>query len=534
MEQDRDGHGSPGISFGEQAKALRRNLQLTVARGRLIVAARGVNIKAIAERCASLPKPDVIALAASPHEDSLDCIRRGLDAGQSPFVAVCDPLTVWEEDAALWVALAFARQPNSKALFADHAEDGIAIHKPDFSWAYLLAKDFVAPVVVYDRRLLTAAVESLGRLERQPLTAEAAAYAIALEALHGLAPAEILHLRHPLWLTAAGGAAGESQAGKAEVAREALRRRGIGARVSSRSDDPAVHEIAFNRTRSPKVSIVIPTKNAGELVEKCIADLRATAAYEPYEIMVIDHESDEPRLREYLATESVAGRLRVFPYRGSFNYAAMNNAAIKQTDGELVLLLNNDVDGFSPGWLDQMVATMELDAKIAAVGALLHYPDGAIQHAGVILTPKRPCIAAHAGLPRDALGYQGRIRSLQEFSAVTAAVMLVRRSAFEQVGGFDELFPDDYNDIDLCLRLRQAGFKIVYNPQVQASHWESRSRRSKETAKELYIARWREYFPRDPFYSPHLSMKEFRPDELSPLWRERKRIALRAAAEHLR
>jgi GT2 family glycosyltransferase len=112
--------------------------------------------------------------------------------------------------------------------------------------------------------------------------------------------------------------------------------------------------------------------------------------------------------------------------------------------------------------------------------------------------------------------------------------MLMKRSAFEQVGGFDEVFPDDYNDIDLCLRLRQAGFQIVYNPQVQASHWESRSRRPKETAKNLYLARWREYFPRDPFYSPHLSMKEFRPDDLSPLWRERKRIALRAAAEHLR
>mgnify|MGYP003338110835 CR=1 FL=1 len=176
----------------------------------------------------------------------------------------------------------------------------------------------------------------------------------------------------------------------------------------------------------------------GELVEKCIADLRATAAYEPYEIVVIDHESDEPRLREYLASESVAGRLRVFPYRGPFNYAAMNNAAIRHTDGDFVLLLNNDVDGFSPGWLDQLVATMELDRRIAAVGALLHYPDGSIQHAGVILTPKRPCIAAHAGLPHDALGYQGRIRSLQEFSAVTAACMLVRRSAFEEVSGFDE------------------------------------------------------------------------------------------------
>lgn len=531
VQQDRARPDSPGKTFNERLKSLRRNVQLAFARSRLLAAARAVNVKAIAARCKSLPKLDVIAPAGSPRECSLEGMRRALDAGKSPLVAVCDPSTIWEDDAALWVALAFARQPGAKALFADHAEDGIPIHKPDFSWAYLLARDFVAPVVVYDRRLLAAALDALSRCERQPLTAEAAGYAIALEALHGLAPSEILHVRHPLWRTAASGVAGASQADQAEVVREALRRRGIEARVSSRSDDPAIHEIAFKRTRSPQVSIIIPTKNAADLVEQCIADLRATAAYDRYEIVVIDHESDEPRLREYLASESAAGRLRVFPYRGPFNYAAMNNAAIRHTDGDLVVLLNNDVDGFSPGWLDQMVATMELDARIAAVGALLHYPDGAIQHAGVILTPKRPCIAAHAGLPHDALGYQGRIRSLQEFSAVTAAFMLMKRSAFEEIGGFDEVFPDDYNDIDLCLRLRQAGYKIVYNPQVQASHWESRSRRAKETAKDLYLDRWREYFSRDPFYSPHLSMKEFRPDDLSPLWRERKLVALRAAAE---
>jgi GT2 family glycosyltransferase len=560
VEQDWARPESPWKTFAQQGKSLRRRLQYAVARRRLTAAARVVNVPAIAARCVALPKLSVIALAGGDRQgglagiDSLarqafpvgdiqivapggespallDGIGRALKAGGSSLVAVCDASAVWEEDATLWVALAFARQPNAKALFADHAENGVPVHKPDFSWAYLLARDFVAPVVVYDRLLLEAAVDALGRLDWQPASVEAATYAIALEAMHGLAEEEILHVRHPLWLKAAGGSIERSQAGLAEAAGVALRRRGIKARVTIRPDDPALQELSFERTSAPKVSIIIPTKNAADLVAKCIADLRASAAYDRYEIVVIDHESDEPRLREYLTSESAAGRLRVFPYRGPFNYAAMNNAAIRHTDGDLVLLLNNDVDGFSAGWLYQMVATMELDARIAAVGALLHYPDGAIQHAGVILTPKRPCIAAHAGLPRDALGYQGRIRSLQEFSAVTAAFMLMKRSAFEQVGGFDEVFPDDYNDIDLCLRLRQAGFQIVYNPQVQASHWESRSRRPKETAKDLYLARWCEYFPRDPFYSPHLSMKEFRPDDLSPLWRERKRIALQNSAE---
>ena len=187
-----------------------------------------------------------------------------------------------------------------------------------------------------------------------------------------------------------------------------------------------------------------------------------------------------------------------------------------------------DVDGFSPRWLEQLVATFELDDRIAAVGALLHYPEGDIQHAGVVLNAKRLCQHAHYNWPADALGYRGRIRRLQEFSAVTAALMLVRRDAFEAVGGFDEQFPDDYNDIDLCLRLRTAGFAIVYQPHVRATHWEGRTRTAKETAKGVFVSRWRRAFSADPFYHPHLAQTDFRPDGLERFWRQRKAVALHA------
>jgi GT2 family glycosyltransferase len=204
----------------------------------------------------------------------------------------------------------------------------------------------------------------------------------------------------------------------------------------------------------------------------------------------------------------------------------MNNAAVRSTRGSLLLFLNNDVDGFSPRWLAQMTATFELDDRIGAVGVLLHYPEGDIQHAGVVLNAKRLCQHAHYNWPADALGYRSRIRRLQEFSAVTAACMLVRRDAFEAVGGFDEQFPDDYNDIDLCLRLRAAGFSIVYQPHARATHWEGRTRTAKETAKEVFVARWRHAFAHDPFYHPHLAQTDFRPDGLERLWRQRKAVAL--------
>lgn len=261
-------------------------------------------------------------------------------------------------------------------------------------------------------------------------------------------------------------------------------------------------------------------------MKSCVTDIRERAGYVAYDITVIDHASDEPALLDFLGRESDANRLQVFPHRGPFNFAAMNNAAVRSTSGSLLLFLNNDVDSFSPRWLEQMTATFELDDRIGAVGALLHYPEGDIQHAGVVLNAKRLCQHAHYNWPPDSLGYQGRIRQLQEFSAVTAACMLVRREAFEAVGGFDEQFPDDYNDIDLCLRLRSAGFAIVYQPQVQATHWEGRTRTAKETAKDVFVARWQHAFSCDPFYHPHLAATDFRPDGLGRFWRQRKAVAL--------
>lgn len=540
-------------------KALRRRMRHALARARLAALARTIRLDSLAQACGRAPPLDVVllaedecgpargaeaplarqAVAAGPPRvvgrsaatPLLQGVRQALARGTAPRVAIGSASAAWEGDAALWIAALGARHPGARAIYADHVEGDSPVCKPDFSWTYLLARDFVGPVVVYERGLAVAAVDALLAAGRQPATPAAAAYAIALEAFGRLRSEEIVHVRHPLWHAAR---AEPAPAGLAEEAAAALARRGIEARVERRRDDPRLHDVHFSRRTAPLVSVVIPTKNAGDLVEKCIADLRATAAYEPYEIVVIDHDSDEPRLAAYLAAESAAGRLKVFPHHGPFNYAVMHNAAVRQVAGDLVLLLNNDVDGFSPGWLDQMVATLAIDADIAAVGGLLRYPDGAIQHAGVILTPKRPCIAAHAGLPGDAPGYEGRVRSLQEFSAVTAACMLVRRAAFERVGGFDEVFPDDYNDIDLCLRLRRAGFKIVYNPLVQASHWESRSRRAKETAKDVYRRRWRDAIAADPFYSPHLSPTEFRPDDLADLWRQRKRVALRDAVRAAR
>jgi GT2 family glycosyltransferase len=466
-------------------------------------------------------------------------LQAAVSASCSQMLAVCDVAGVWDEDASLWLAASRTVHPAAEAIYADHldlAADGSLRpdHKPDFSWSHLLARPFTGPLIAYDRGRLAAAIDRLIARAVQPATGRAALYAIALESLRGLGNDDVLHIRHPLSTIASRSPADVVADDLPSMAVTVLAGQGIEAMVRHGEGDPGRHEFEFRRGQSPQdaptVSILIPTKNAGQLVRTCVESLRANAGYERYEITIIDHDSDEPLLASFLDAETAAGRLRVFPYSGPFNYAAMHNAAIRSTDGEWILLLNNDVEGFSPNWLDQMLATTRLDPKIGAVGALLSYPDGDIQHAGVVFTARRPCIPAHNGLPKNAEGYSGRIRTLQEFSAVTAAMMLLRRSAFEQVGGFDEVFPDDYNDIDLCLKLRQAGFRIVYTPHVRATHWESRTRRVKETAKDVYLARWGQFFANDPFYSPHLSPTEFAPDAFEHLWRERKLMALSALA----
>jgi GT2 family glycosyltransferase len=466
-------------------------------------------------------------------QSSLPGLKAAVAAATSRHVVLCDAGANVCDDALLWIAATLephgGREP--RAVYGD---DGVADpaaspwtgplldHKPGFSWTALLSGSALGPVVAFARTTAAAAIDRLvGRGVTTRSTGESL-YAVSLEALYGLSHDDVAHVPHPLAIRRGGDAAEDT----ARIAHDALAAMGVSATVSPDPRAPTLHRFDLHPRRSPRVSIIIPTKNAGAMVRSCVRDLRDHAGYGNYDVTVIDHDSDEPELLGFLADESAAGRLRVFPYRGPFNFAAMNNAAVRSTGGSLLLFLNNDVDRFSPRWLEQMAATFELDDRIAAVGGLLSYPDGSIQHAGVVLNAKRMCQHAHVYWPGDALGYGGRIRRLQEFSAVTAALMLVRRDAFEEVGGFDEQFPDDYNDIDLCLRLRAAGYAVVYQPHVSAMHWEGRTRTVKETAKDIFIARWGHAFAHDPFYHPHLAPTEFRADGLERYWRQRKAVAL--------
>ena len=268
----------------------------------------------------------------------------------------------------------------------------------------------------------------------------------------------------------------------------------------------------------PLVSVIIATRDQGDLLRCCLTSLAEHAGGNPpTELILIDNGSSEPATLEYLAHLEQQENVRVLRRSGKFNYAALNNEAVSLAKGELIALMNNDVEATHSGWLATMAA-QALRPEIGAVGAKLLFPDGTVQHAGVLLGIGGIAGHAHKYLAADEEGYQLRLHLAHNLSAVTAATLVVRKAVFEEVGGFDAInFAVNYNDVDICLRLQQAGYRNLFCPDAVLIHHESKSRGAPITAdantqwqseKQAMLDRWGAVLQADPNYSPHLSLLE--------------------------
>jgi GT2 family glycosyltransferase len=268
----------------------------------------------------------------------------------------------------------------------------------------------------------------------------------------------------------------------------------------------------------PLVSVIIATRDQGDLLRCCLTSLAEHAGGNPpTELILIDNGSSEPATLEYLAHLKQQENVRVLRRSGKFNYAALNNEAVSLAKGELIVLMNNDVEATHSGWLATMAA-QALRPEIGAVGAKLLFPDGTVQHAGVLLGIGGIAGHAHKYLAADEEGYQLRLHLAHNLSAVTAATLVVRKAVFEEVGGFDAVnFEVNYNDVDICLRLQQAGYRNLFCPDAVLIHHESKSRGAPISAdahtqwqseKQAMLDRWGAVLQADPNYSPHLSLLE--------------------------
>ena len=248
----------------------------------------------------------------------------------------------------------------------------------------------------------------------------------------------------------------------------------------------------------PWVSVIIPTRNQLELLQRCLDSLRSITEYEAFEAVVVDNQSDDLECLAYLDSIRGVPGIRVVELDAPFNYSALNNIAVQESEGEVLAFLNNDVEILSAGWLREMVSHA-LRPKVGAVGAKLLYPNETVQHGGVVLGggAKKDAVAAHHnwGLERSAPGYLGDNQVVRNLSAVTAACMVIRREIFDGVGGFDESNLEvAFNDVDLCLRLGELGYWIVWTPYAELMHHESKSRGSDRSRKK------RERFGREVSY----------------------------------
>jgi GT2 family glycosyltransferase len=265
----------------------------------------------------------------------------------------------------------------------------------------------------------------------------------------------------------------------------------------------------------PLVSIVIPTRDRKDLLEQCIRGLDHTTHYRNFEIIIVDNDSREPDTKAYFKALTARADIRIIAAPGAFNYSRLINLGALQARGELLMALNNDIEAIEPGWLDELVGQV-LRPGVGLVGALLLYPDRSVQHAGVVIGLGG--VAGHIFAKSEAgnPGYAVRIMVAQDMNAVTGACHIMRRDLFHRLGGFDEKhLAVAYNDIDFCLRVREAGLRVIYTPFAPLLHRHSASRGSDVRPERLSSFTWERDYMRmrwahlmwdDPFFNPNLSL----------------------------
>lgn len=286
--------------------------------------------------------------------------------------------------------------------------------------------------------------------------------------------------------------------------------------VSVYDKELGINHVQWPVLSNPLVSLIIPTRNGKELVQACIESILQKTTYNNFEILLIDNGSDEQESIDYFKKLSQEPQIRVLSYPGEFNYSAINNFGVQHARGEVVGLINNDIEVIKPEWLTYMLGHALRD-DVGCVGAKLLYSDGRVQHAGVVLGYGGGAGHAHKYFPRYHPGYLKRLIATQNYSAVTAACLLVKKSKFIEVGGLNEKdLTVAFNDVDFCLRVRETGVMNLYCAEAELYHHESVSRgldlspdKAARFKKELdYLqVQWCDYIQHDPAYSPNLTLK---------------------------
>jgi glycosyltransferase involved in cell wall biosynthesis len=446
-----------------------------------------------------------------------------LAMARGSWVALLDHDDRLAEHALYELVATVRRHPEVRMVYSDEDKintDGYRYgpyFKPNWNLALFRSHNLVTHLAAYRKDLL----EETGGFREGFEGAQD--YDLALRCAERLEPRQIRHIPWVLyhWRSHAGSTADPSADAKPHAMnngrralQEHLDRCGITGEVELIAHGFRVHYALPEPP--PLASLIIPTKDRVHLIKRCVESLLEKTDYPDFEIIIVDNGSTDPAACAFLETVATRPSVRVLHNDGPFNFARLNNEAVRAAQGSIVGLLNSDLEAIDPGWLREM-ASLAVQSDIGAVGALLLYPDRRVQHGGIVLGISRWAGHAHKNFPEKSLGYAGRLALVSEFTAVTAACLLIRKSLFEQLGGLDEEnLPVACNDVDLCLRLQEAGYRNVWTPFAKFIHHESASRGYEDTPEkaarfsaELAVMRerWGEKLQHDRYYNPNLTLE---------------------------
>jgi GT2 family glycosyltransferase/2-polyprenyl-3-methyl-5-hydroxy-6-metoxy-1,4-benzoquinol methylase len=375
--------------------------------------------------------------------------------------------------------------------------------KPDWSPEYALSCNYVCHFGLYRRKL----VDEAGGLRSEFNGSQD--YDLLLRIVEKTP--NVFHIPEILyhWRKARGSTAKtalaklySTDAGQRAL-QEHLQRQGLPAHVLN-GEYPNRYRVRPTIRGNAKISVIIPTRDGVEVLGRCIHSIETRTDYPNYEILIVDNGSSKPESLKFFSTL----RHRVLRLNEPFNYSRLNNFGAQHATGDFLLLLNNDTEVISPEWMRAMLELCHFPG-VGIAGAKLYYPDGRIQHAGVVLGIQGVAGHSHKYFPRRSRGYFDSLVCIRNYSAVTAACLMVRRDAFEAVGGFDEELKVAFNDVDFCLRVRDKGYRVAWTPHAELYHHESASRGFDLDVREIELMkqRWGERLVNDPYYNRNLTLQ---------------------------
>ena len=397
-------------------------------------------------------------------------------------------------------------------------DDLIVLHfKPDYSPDNLRANNYICHFSMFDADLLKKT--GLFRPEYDGSQDHDMILRLTEEAKHVCHIPKILYYwrSHPNSVAADIGAKTYAiDAAKRAVHDHMRDYYGIEVEVESTRAFPTIFQIKYPINGEPLISIVIPNKDHVEDLRRCITSIEKKSTWKNYEIVVVENNSVEQSIRDYYKELESDPKVKIVTYEGGFNYSRINNMGVKETKGEYLLFLNNDTEVISSDWMEQLLMYAQRK-DVGAVGAKLYYADNTIQHAGVVigLGAHRSAGHTHYKMPREHLGYMGRLCYAQDVTAVTGACLMVKKSIYEEVDGLDESFTISLNDVDLCLKIREKGYLNIFTPFAELYHYESKTRGMEEGEKLRRYERecahfrdkWKEQLDAgDPYYNPNFSL----------------------------